>query len=888
MIKTISVHELHEIIESKNMYIFTVHHESGGVIYRVFLKYKDIALRNVTDQFIVSMDSLPIFLYHPQTELIDDLYSSILKDFWGNILSISTETKLRNCYFNYGSPGDYFLKLSFADLDSKNTFTSYFNKRKADNLRYKFKQNKIPPPNPQWMFIYDPFLFNLESAFLGFNSLSPLFEGISDSHFKILSFDIECLPGDDQTLSRSELNPIVCISYHISDNRGENGCLAWSHHYKTLVDQGSIILKKKNIELYASELDMIKAFIRVVNYQDPDIITGYNIVKFDLPYLLKRYEILEMANETFYQRISRYSAKSVNVGVSDLDVDYEDNEEDDDYEEFEFDNFKEYEVKNYSSRVRNSDKEEPFPEIMGRIVADLCNLIIRTPSYDSFSSYSLESVCDNLLGPNLSKYSLPFTLIKKKWESEKLASAMELWYYCNRDAKLCTLLNSKTGLIGIYMDLAFITHCPPQISFQHRQQVRVISLLFSIALEKKVLLLFVPYKERHELKNGIRGGYVFNKDDRPSDLKSKSSFIAREMVQVLDYSSLYPSVMIANQTCFSTFRQLMFNYGEVVVDSENLEGSRKLELDLREMKNIHDSSKFREEMQRFFMPRDEDETIVPYTLRRLGRLRQELKRKIEDMKGDNESKIIREGLDRKQTAVKLAMNSMFGCFSLKKGILQLPVLGQKVTEGGRVVITKTYWLLTDEKTGFLRENVMESICANIKADFDIRDLKIGVVYGDTDSLFLEFRGFGQVDKLASMDATKREVIMRDVAKRIADYLVGYINMFWRKWYKLPEDNPSTISIVNERTLYRFHFMGNKEYFGLLANGKMYIKGGTIRKRGTPSIISSSHQKFSLRRNISSQSQPCNLGILISSISGISSSNSNSLAFLRGDHLHLGP
>lgn len=81
-----------------------------------------------------------------------------------------------------------------------------------------------------------------------------------ESNFKVLSFDIE-----NSILERT----IYCLSY----------CVKTSEGYV------------KEETLYGDEKKILTDFVKAVNDQDPDIITGYNIDGYDLPLLVERAEV---------------------------------------------------------------------------------------------------------------------------------------------------------------------------------------------------------------------------------------------------------------------------------------------------------------------------------------------------------------------------------------------------------------------------------------------------------------------------------------------------------------------------------------------------------------------------------------------------------------------
>lgn len=63
---------------------------------------------------------------------------------------------------------------------------------------------------------------------------------------------------------------------------------------------------------FPTEVEMLSAFRAFVVSADPDVLTGYNINNFDLPYLIHRAEALKLNSFLFLGRI-----KSMKSRVSD-------------------------------------------------------------------------------------------------------------------------------------------------------------------------------------------------------------------------------------------------------------------------------------------------------------------------------------------------------------------------------------------------------------------------------------------------------------------------------------------------------------------------------------------------------------------------------------------
>ena len=97
--------------------------------------------------------------------------------------------------------------------------------------------------------------------------------------FKYMSVDIEVVPSETR-MPDSEKDPIIIISMYF---------------YPAFNGKNSIVLAAKKLRQsdtdtlgFFNEKEMLNDFLKVIDRFDPDIILGYNINNFDLPYIETR------------------------------------------------------------------------------------------------------------------------------------------------------------------------------------------------------------------------------------------------------------------------------------------------------------------------------------------------------------------------------------------------------------------------------------------------------------------------------------------------------------------------------------------------------------------------------------------------------------------------
>ena len=114
----------------------------------------------------------------------------------------------------------------------------------------------------------------------------------------VCAFDIECYSFDgsfsDATRS-TDLITMICLSFQRLSNQDEV-----QSHVLTL-DCASYTKPGVVVEQCASEEELLQRFACVVAERDPDILTGYNIDKFDMNYMHIRLQ----DKKTFYAKLSR-------------------------------------------------------------------------------------------------------------------------------------------------------------------------------------------------------------------------------------------------------------------------------------------------------------------------------------------------------------------------------------------------------------------------------------------------------------------------------------------------------------------------------------------------------------------------------------------------------
>jgi len=302
------------------------------------------------------------------------------------------------------------------------------------------------------------------------------------------------------------------------------------------------------------------------------------------------------------------------------------------------------------SAPRSSGGGDRLWKITGRIVADAWWAARRElhPKQET-----LQYVARTLL--NDTKLDVDRRNITAEWNRDR-ERVME---YCEHDADLALRILLRLRSIDKAADLATVAHLPLEEGLNGRTSVFVDSLLIPLADADHV---GVPPTHRAGRDAPIEGGYVHA--IRPGIFR---------WVVVLDFKSMYPSIIIARNLCFTTLSP----EGTIVAPS----GAR-------------------------FLPPEVRKGIIPKILSDLLADRDRFRR----LGREAATPELRAYYDGLQNAVKVLMNSFYG------------------------VLASSFYRFTNKEIGsaitaFAREAIT-SIIKELEADGH------DVVYSDTDSVFV--------------------------------------------------------------------------------------------------------------------------------------------------------
>nr|O48901.1 RecName: Full=DNA polymerase delta catalytic subunit [Glycine max]AAC18443.1 DNA polymerase delta [Glycine max] len=313
--------------------------------------------------------------------------------------------------------------------------------------------------------------------------------------FRILSFDIECA-GRKGHFPEPTHDPVIQIA-NLVTLQGEDQ--PFIRNVMTLKSCSPIV--GVDVMPFETEREVLLAWRDFIREVDPDIIIGYNICKFDLPYLIERALNLKIAEFPILGRI-----RNSRVRVKDT---------------------------TFSSRQYGT-RESKEVAVEGRVTFDLLQVMQRDYK---LSSYSLNSVSSHFLSEQ--KEDVHHSIISDL-QNGNAETRRRLAVYCLKDAYLPQRLLDKLMFIYNYVEMARVTGVPISFLLSRGQSIKVLSQLLRRARQKN---LVIPNAKQAGSEQGTFEGATV--------LEARAGFYEKP-IATLDFASLYPSIMMAYNLCYCT------------------------------------------------------------------------------------------------------------------------------------------------------------------------------------------------------------------------------------------------------------------------------------------------------------------------------------------------
>ncbi|EKM50426.1 uncharacterized protein PHACADRAFT_104509 [Phanerochaete carnosa HHB-10118-sp] len=455
---------------------------------------------------------------------------------------------------------------------------------------------------------------------------------------RILSFDIECA-GRKGIFPEPQVDPVIQIASMVT-RQGETH--PFIRNVFTLSTCSHIV--GSQVLSFDSEVDMLNAWRDFVNEIDPDVIIGYNIANFDLPYLIDRAIAVKAKDFPMLGRMIEVKAQTKETHFS-------------------------------SKAFGQRDSKETALD--GRLQIDILQYMQRE---HKLRSYTLNSVCAQFLGEQ--KEDVHHSVITEL-QNGGPESRRRLAVYCLKDAYLPQRLMDKLMCFINYIEMARVTGVPFNYLLSRGQSIKVLSQLFRKANEEEYV---VP---------ALRGEGTDEQYEGATVIEPHKGYY-KAPIATLDFASLYPSIMMAHNLCYTT-----------LLDKGTID-RLGLEKDVDYIQTPNND---------FFATAKRRKGLLPIILEDLISTR---KRAKADLKKETDP-FKRAVLDGRQLALKISANSVYGFTGATIGKLPCLPISSSTTAFGRQMIEKT------------KQEVEAEYCI---ANGHAHDAE--VIYGDTDSVMVKF------------------------------------------------------------------------------------------------------------------------------------------------------
>jgi len=443
------------------------------------------------------------------------------------------------------------------------------------------------------------------------------------------------------------------------------------------------------------ERELLEKFCEFISRVDPDILTGFNTWAFDDVYFWKRATVIHDIDISKLSRINNLEPKLVKKELS-------------------------------SSAYGNNEFNYLF--CPGRETFDMLVAIRREHKLDSTS---LNFVSKHFL--KKTKLDLPYRILFEKLNGGPDEIA-ECAAYCIQDSNLNIELLLKLNMIPNYVEMAKATYVPMEWLLFRGQQCKVFSLIAKYARDAKYV---IPVYEKTDKSQKFKGATVINP-------KIGMYF---DPIAGLDFASLYPSIMVALNMCYSTFIETddMLKYViENNIPYKTIEWEECSEKECKNPDCHHEKKKY---SYSFVQIEDDKGKEIPNGIRGLltmiliqllnGRRATKKLMKVE------KDPFMYAVLNGKQLAQKVSTNSVYGFTGAKNGILPLEPLAACVTATGRKMINKTS-KIAGEKFGAITiygDSIVPQELITLKIENEITDIPIEEFGNSIPIEWEEYRGF---------------------------------------------------------------------------------------------------------------------------------------------------
>lgn len=542
-------------------------------------------------------------------------------------------------------------------------------------------------------------------------------------------------------LPNPEQDEICCIFWciHSEEDSAEEIQITKDNHVGLLLLSEGLLGHKISqqtsfkIGCETNELDLINCLVDIVRDHDPDILTGYEVHNGSWGYVIERarykyeYNLCEELSRTKAQSHGRFGKESDKWGFD------------------------------HTSTIR----------VTGR---HMINIWRAMRGELNLLQYTMENVVFHLLHRRIPHYT--YKDLTEWFTSDNLKEIMKVIEYHVLRVRLNLEILEENELIARTSEQARLLGVDFFSVFSRGSQFKVESLMFRIAKPESFLLPSPSRKQVGE-QNAL--------ECLPLVMEPQSAFYNSPLL-VLDFQSLYPSVMIAYNYCYSTFLGRVINWrGQNKMGFTDYQRQQRILELLKDQINIAPNGIIyaKPGIRKSLLAKMLGEIIETRVMVKSG------------MKTSKEDRTLQRLLNNRQLALKFIANVTYGYTSASfSGRMPCSEIADSIVQTGRETLEKA-----------------------IAVIHSVRKWGAEVVYGDTDSLFVYLRG-----------RTKDEAF--DIGEEITKVITDM--------------NPRPVKLKFEKVYLPCVLLAKKRYVGFKYESRSQkepdfdAKGiETVRRDGTP-------------------------------------------------------
>lgn len=442
---------------------------------------------------------------------------------------------------------------------------------------------------------------------------------------------------------------------------GSRSNMSFVQKMRTLLHKTGLSMKDIELFVVDTELELIMKIVEVVNSYDPEILIGYEMELLSWGYLLERSSVLNMRVGPALSRVSDDQLS-------------------------------------HNSKIVESNFVQPIM-FTGRMVFSTWRIIkheinLNTCSYERIHHHALNERVPCFGFDTLTRW---FNENKNRWRV--------IDYYLTRVVGQMRILD-RFDLMAKVSELARVYGTQFIDVITRGSQIGIESMMLRLAKLQNLTPLSPTVMQRNKMKAP---------EALPLVMEPETN-IYYDPVAVLDFQSLYPSVVIAYNYCYSTCLGRVMDLESK--ESHNF-GCSQLHVEEAEIKRLLESNSIhvspcgvayvKKNIRKGVLPKMLSELIITRAM-----VKDQMKK---NMKSDRPNRRLQRILDHRQHGLKMMANTTYGYAGASyTGRMPCVEIADSIVSKGRETL----------------ENAIELV--ESRPEWDAK-----VIYGDTDSIFIQFK-----------------------------------------------------------------------------------------------------------------------------------------------------